>query len=138
MAVVPLMRKALAKWLISNTSLTFEQIANFCDFHVLQIKGMADGEVEKSIAEVNPITQGELTLEEIKRCESDPNAELCLSKNALKINHANQNVLVNHVNQNVHIKNAVQNAQRNLRKVLKNLNAHTKNVVQNHVKHLEA
>lgn len=72
----PLMRKAVAVWLISNTSLTFKQIGNFCGFHELEIRGMADDDIGKGIQEVNPVVSGQLTREEIKRCEEDPGATL--------------------------------------------------------------
>ena len=67
----PLMPKSTAVWLIDNTALTFEQISNFCNLHILEIQGIADGEVAVGIQGKNPITSGELTLEEIKRCEND-------------------------------------------------------------------
>jgi len=71
-----LMPKGSAVWLIENTSLTFDQIADFCGLHPLEIKGIADGEVAGGIVGVSPVTSGELTLEEIKRCEADPKAKL--------------------------------------------------------------
>ena len=67
----PLMPKSTAVWLIDNTSLTFEQIAKFCNLHVLEIQGIADGEVAVGIQGKSPILAGELTLEEINKCEKD-------------------------------------------------------------------
>ena len=67
----PLMPKSTAVWLIDNTSLTFEQIARFCSLHVLEVQGIADGEVAVGIQGKSPIIAGELTLEEIKKCEKD-------------------------------------------------------------------
>jgi uncharacterized protein len=79
---LPLMPKATAVWLIDNTTLTFEQIAEFCGMHALEVKGIADGEVMSGIAGINPVTNAQLLAEEIKRCESDENAKLELSTEA--------------------------------------------------------
>jgi hypothetical protein len=78
----PLMPLATAVWLIDNTSLTFEQIAEFCGLHNLQVQGIADGEVAKSITGVDPIVAKQLTREEISRCEANPKASLQLSEEA--------------------------------------------------------
>ena len=67
----PIMPKSTAVWLIDNTALTFEQISKFCNLHILEVQGIADGEVAIGIQGKNPITSGELTTEEIKRCEKD-------------------------------------------------------------------
>ena len=75
-----LMPKATAVWLISNTTLTFEQIAKFCDLHLLEVQGIADGEVAVGIPEENPIINGQLTREEIVRCELSADAALNLIK----------------------------------------------------------
>ncbi len=72
----PLMPKATAAWLIRNTTLTFEQISDFCNMHTLEIQSIADGEAGSQVIEENPIVNGELTKEEISRCEQDPNAKL--------------------------------------------------------------
>lgn len=74
--VAPLMPRATAIWLLENTKLTFEQIADFCDLHELEVKGIADGDVARSILPVSPIANNQLTREEITRCEKDPNARL--------------------------------------------------------------
>ena len=64
----PLMPKSTAVWLVENTSLTFEQISKFCNLHILEVQGIADGEVAVGIQGKNPIMSGELTKEEIQRC----------------------------------------------------------------------
>ncbi len=74
----PLMPKATAVWLVDNTALTFEQIAEFCGLHVLEVSGIADGEVAIGIKGLDPVTAGQLTREEIARCEADPAARLQL------------------------------------------------------------
>ncbi|MDX1917242.1 MAG: cell cycle transcriptional regulator TrcR [Rickettsiaceae bacterium] len=81
----PIMPKATAVWLVENTSLTFEQIAEFCHMHTLEIKGIADGDVASSIRGVDPITSGQLTLEEIERCTKDPSASLKLNMNKIHV-----------------------------------------------------
>ena len=72
----PMMPKATAVWLIDNTSLTFKQIANFCNLHDLEVQGIADGDVAISLQGYDPIDNNQLTKEEIKRCEQDSNANL--------------------------------------------------------------
>jgi len=74
----PLMPKATAVWLVDNTALTFEQIAAFCGMHILEIKGIADGDVGASIRGKNPVTAGELTRTAIKEAEEDPDKRLRL------------------------------------------------------------
>ena len=75
MSQTPFMPKATAVWLVENTTLTFKQIANFCNLHELEIKGIADGDVAKGIKAYNPILAGQLTREEIDLCSKDPNRE---------------------------------------------------------------
>ena len=75
-----LMPKATAVWLIENTALTFEQIAAFCNLHPLEVQGIADGEVAVGIVGLDPTTNGQLTADEIKRCEADPSARLKMAK----------------------------------------------------------
>jgi hypothetical protein len=70
--VLPLMPKATAVWLVENTALSFEQIAAYTGMHELEIQAIADGEVAVGIVGVNPVTGGQLTPEEIARCEADP------------------------------------------------------------------
>ena len=67
-----LMPKATAVWLVDNTSMTFEQIADFCGLHPLEVKGIADGEVARDIRGADPITNGQLTREELDRATSNP------------------------------------------------------------------
>lgn len=78
------MPKATAIWLIENTSLTFQQIANFCNLHELEVQSIADGEVAKGINGVDPIVTGQLTRQEILRCEADPMAQLTISEEIKK------------------------------------------------------
>lgn len=73
---VPLMPKATAVWLIDNTTLTFEQIGGFCDLHPLEVQAIADGEIAVGIVGHDPIAAGQLTLDEIERCQADPTARL--------------------------------------------------------------
>ena len=72
----PLMPMATAVWLIENTTLSFEQIAEFCGLHPLQVQAIADGEVAAGIVGRNPVQAGELTREELERCEQNPAARL--------------------------------------------------------------
>ncbi len=79
MSDAPLMPKATAVWLVENTSLTFDQIAEFCKLHPLEVKGIADGEVATGIKGYDPISTGQLTREEIAAAEQDPNRRLHLA-----------------------------------------------------------
>lgn len=72
----PLMPRATAVWLVENTTLTFRQIAEFCELHELEIQAIADGDVSSNIMGLSPIDNDQLTLEEIKRCEADPKTNL--------------------------------------------------------------
>jgi len=81
---LPLMRKATVVWLVENTSLTFKQIADFCGFHELEVQGIADGDVAAGIVGQNPIISGQLSAEEIERCQNDPKASLRLNKSIAK------------------------------------------------------
>lgn len=74
----PLMPKATAVWLVSNTALTFDQIAEFCGLHVLEVKGIADGDVAQGIKGLDPVSSGQLTRDEIKRGEEDAGHKLRL------------------------------------------------------------
>ena len=80
MTDTPFMPKATAVWLVENTTLTFKQIAEFCNLHELEIKGIADGDVAKGIKAYNPILAGQLSREEIELCSKDPNKKLSLIK----------------------------------------------------------
>jgi len=79
----PLMPKATAAWLVDNTALTFDQIAEFCGLHPLEVQALADGEVNSGIMGTNPIMNGELNAEEIARCEKNTNAKLKMMKTDL-------------------------------------------------------
>jgi len=72
----PLMPKATAVWLVDNTSLTFEQIADFCGLHPLEVKGIADEDVAKGIKGQDPVSAGQLTREQIEAAEKDPKNRL--------------------------------------------------------------
>ncbi|MDC3024159.1 DUF1013 domain-containing protein [Alphaproteobacteria bacterium] len=76
----PLMPKSTAVWLVENTSLTFEQISKFCNLHILEVQGIADGEVAVGIQGKNPIMSGELTKEEIVKCEANSSLHLEIIK----------------------------------------------------------
>ena len=73
---LPLMPKATAVWLIENTGLTFNQIAEFCGLHELEVQGIADGDVATGMQGYDPIDNKQLTKDEIARCENDTNANL--------------------------------------------------------------
>ena len=80
---LPLMPKATAVWLIEKTALTFTQIAEFCGMHPLEVQAIADGEVAQGIVGYDPVANGQLSPEEIRRCEADPNARLKLLPSTL-------------------------------------------------------
>lgn len=82
---LPLMPKATAVWLVENTALTFEQIGNFCGLHKLEVQAIADGEVAAGIMGLNPTMNGQLTADEIKRCEADSRAHLKMTKTELPL-----------------------------------------------------
>ncbi len=86
----PLMPMATAVWLVENTSLTFEQIANFCKLHEVEIQGIADGEVAKGIVGYNPIIAGQLTREEINLSSKDSSRPLNLQVNEIEIDSDNK------------------------------------------------
>jgi hypothetical protein len=75
-----LMPKATAVWLCDNTTLTFRQIADFVGLHELEVQAIADGEVAPGMQGLDPLVAGQLTIEEIRRCEADPAARLSLAK----------------------------------------------------------
>jgi uncharacterized protein len=76
----PLMPKATAVWLVENTALSFDQIADFCGLHPLEVQAIADGEVAAGMQGLDPITAGELAQEEIDRCLTDPKARMKMAK----------------------------------------------------------
>jgi hypothetical protein len=79
----PLLPKATAVWLVENTALSFDQIAEFVGLHELEVQAIADGEVAVGMQGADPIASGELTQDEIDRCQADPNASLKLAKATL-------------------------------------------------------
>ena len=85
----PYMPKSTALWLIENTSLTFEQIAEFCGMHELEIKNLADAESNK-IQGLDPVLSGQLTREEIKAAEQDPSMRLTLAQNIIDAQNSNR------------------------------------------------
>ena len=92
----PLMPKATAVWLVENTTLTFKQIADFCELHELEIQAIADGDIAYNILGVSPVANGQLSEEEIKRCEADEKAVLVatpLEKNVKERNAKAKKVL---------------------------------------------
>ena len=80
----PLMPHATASWLVDNTALSFEQIAEFCGMHPLEIQGIADGEVATGILGQDPILMGELEKEEIEKAEKDDAYRMKISDRAKK------------------------------------------------------
>jgi len=79
----PLMPKATAVWLVENTSLTFDQIAEFCELHPLEVQAIADGEVATQMQGLDPVANGQTTADEIERAQADPDARLKLSDRAV-------------------------------------------------------
>ena len=79
------MPKSTAVWLIDNTGLTFQQIAKFCELHILEVQGIADGEVAVGIQGKNPILSGELTQDDIDKCEKDSSLSLNIIKNEIPL-----------------------------------------------------
>ncbi len=80
-----LMPKATAVWLVENTALTFEQIASFCNLHVLEVKGIADGDVAQGIKGMDPVTAGQLTRKELEKGQADPAYSLKMATSKVKI-----------------------------------------------------
>ncbi|MFM2043561.1 MAG: hypothetical protein RLY86_2137 [Pseudomonadota bacterium] len=80
---LPLMPKATAVWLVENTGLPFDQIAEFCGMHELEVQAIADGEVAVGMVGRDPVAGGELTWDEIHRVEKNPNAKLTMREQDL-------------------------------------------------------
>ena len=76
---LPMMPKATAVWLVENTALTFQQIAEFCGLHELEVQAIADGEVVAGMTGLDPIASGQLTQEELDRAAADPSVRLKLA-----------------------------------------------------------
>ena len=85
MAKALLMPKATAVWLVDNTALTFEQIADFCGLHMLEVKGIADGDVAQGIRGLDPITSGQVTREEIERGQRDTGYRLRIAESKVEV-----------------------------------------------------
>jgi hypothetical protein len=85
MSRAPLMPKATAVWLVDNTSLSFEQIAEFCGLHVLEVKGIADGDVAQGIKGMDPISSGQLSRDEIARAQKNPSHRLAMAESKVEI-----------------------------------------------------
>ena len=86
----PLMPKATAVWLVENTTISFKQIADFCNLHELEVKGIADGDVAKGIKAYNPILAGQLTREEIEASSNNSSRPLQLRQKNLDIDSTKQ------------------------------------------------
>ena len=78
MSEAPLMPKATAVWLVENTSLAFDQVADFCKLHPLEVKAIADGDAAQGIKGLDPVLTGQLTREEITKGEADSSYKLKL------------------------------------------------------------
>ena len=87
MSNAPLMPMATAVWLVENTTLTFKQIAEFCNLHEVEIQGIADGEVAKGIKAYNPIISGQLSREEIELSSKDENRPLVIKNTDIEISN---------------------------------------------------
>ena len=87
MSNAPLMPMATAVWLVENTTLTFKQIAQFCNLHEVEIQGIADGEVAKGIKAYNPIISGQLSREEIELSSKDENRPLLIKNTDIEISN---------------------------------------------------
>lgn len=85
MAQIPLMPKATAVWLVENTALTFDQIAEFCNLHPLEVKGIADGDVAQGIRGMDPIMSGELSRAELEIAEANNTHKLVLNKTSVDL-----------------------------------------------------
>ena len=85
MSNTPLMPMATAVWLVENTTLTFKQIANFCNLHEVEVQGIADGEVAKGIKAYNPIISGQLSRDEIELSSKDNNRPLKIKSSDIEI-----------------------------------------------------
>jgi hypothetical protein len=92
MSNTPLMPMATAVWLVENTTLTFKQIANFCNLHEVEIQGIADGEVAKGIMAYNPIISGQLTREEIELSSKNENRPLQITNTDIKISSSDKKI----------------------------------------------
>ena len=92
MTNTPLMPMATAVWLVENTTLTFKQIADFCNLHEVEIQGIADGEVAKGIVGYNPIISGQLTKDEIELSSKDQLRPLKINNYNLDISNSENKI----------------------------------------------
>ena len=92
MTHAPLMPMATAVWLVENTTLTFKQIANFCDLHEVEVQGIADGEVAKGIKGYNPIISGQLSREEIDLSSKDESRPLQIKSSDIEISNSEKKI----------------------------------------------
>jgi hypothetical protein len=92
MSNAPLMPMATAVWLVENTTLTFKQIATFCNLHEVEVQGIADGEVAKGIMAYNPIISGQLTREEIELSSKDGDRSLQIKNMDIEISSSNKKI----------------------------------------------
>ena len=92
MSEAPFMPKATAVWLVENTTLTFKQIAKFCNLHELEVKGIADGDVAKGIKAYNPIISGQLSREEIELSSKDESRPLQIKSSDLEISNSEKKI----------------------------------------------
>lgn len=80
-----LMSKATAVWLVENTTLTFDQIAEFCTLHPLEVQGIADGDVATGMRGLDPIQAGQLTREELEKAEKDSNYRMKVLESKVRL-----------------------------------------------------
>ena len=92
MSNAPLMPMATAVWLVENTTLTFKQIANFCNLHEVEVQGIADGEVAKGIKAYNPIMSGQLSREEIELSSKDKDRPLQIKNLDIEISNEEKKI----------------------------------------------
>jgi hypothetical protein len=88
MTIQPLMPKATAVWLVDNTALSFEQIADFCKLHPLEVRSIADGDAAQGIKGLDPIQSGQLTRDEIEVAEADHSHKLKLADPKVRLPEA--------------------------------------------------
>ena len=92
MSNAPLMPLATALWLVENTTLTFKQIADFCNLHEVEVQGIADGEVAKGIKAYNPIIAGQLSRNEIELSSQDNNRPLKIASSDIEISNTEKKI----------------------------------------------
>ena len=92
MTNAPLMPMATAVWLVENTTLTFKQIADFCNLHEVEVQGIADGEVAKGIKAYNPIISGQLSREEIELSSKDQSRPLKIKNTDIEISNSEKKI----------------------------------------------